>query len=147
MKNNVRGRNSHRYTFYGVRKLTSEQFITLPNLCHLSLDKTHGCNECDMLTDEKLYHMIFIIIIGVRGKTMLQRALGSGWGILLPVMMITGLAFTDLSLAAWKAMIVSGLLLTSLMLYHKQLRHFVLLPSCVALVSGIMLVVINANQG
>lgn len=62
-------------------------------------------------------------------------------------MIITGLAFTDLSLAAWKAMIVSGLLLTSLMLYHKQLRHFVLLPSCVALVSGIMLVVINASQG
>ncbi|MDA8477687.1 DUF1435 domain-containing protein [Citrobacter sp. Awk 4] len=91
--------------------------------------------------------MILLIIIDLRGKTMLQRALGSGWGMLLPGMVITGLAFTDLSLAAWKAMIVSGLLLTSLMLYHKQLRHFVLLPSCMALVSGIMLVLINVSQG
>ncbi|WP_162380792.1 DUF1435 domain-containing protein [Citrobacter sp. NCU1] len=78
---------------------------------------------------------------------MLQRALGSGWGILLPGVVITGLAFTDLSLAAWKAMVVSGLLLTSLMLYHKQLRHFVLLPSCVALASGIMLVMIKVSRG
>ncbi len=33
------------------------------------------------------------------------------------------------SLYALKLLIVSGLLLSALMLYHKQLRHFVLLPS------------------
>ena len=91
--------------------------------------------------------MLLVIIIGIRGKAMLQRTLGSGWGILLPGIFITGLAFAGLSIDAWKVLIVLGLLLTSLMLYHKRLRHFVLLPSCVALISGMMLVMINLNQG
>ena len=91
--------------------------------------------------------MLLVIIIGIRGKAMLQRTLGSGWGILLPGIFITGLAFAGLSIDAWKILIVLGLLLTSLMLYHKRLRHFVLLPSCVALISGIVLVMMNLNQG
>lgn len=78
---------------------------------------------------------------------MLQRTLGSGWGILLPGIFITGLAFAGLSIDAWKVLIVLGLLLTSLMLYHKRLRHFVLLPSCVALISCMVLVMMNLNQG
>lgn len=91
--------------------------------------------------------MILVIIINVIGETMLQRALGSGWGVLLPGIVIAGLAFTDLSVYAWKAVIVLGLLLTSLMLYHKRLRHYVLLPSCAALIGGIVLVIMNLQQG
>ncbi|QYG86112.1 DUF1435 domain-containing protein [Citrobacter koseri] len=91
--------------------------------------------------------MLLVIIIGIRGKAMLQRTLGSGWGILLPGIFITGLVFAGLSIDAWKVLIVLGLLLTSLMLYHKRLRHFVLLPSCVALISGMVLVMMNLNQG
>ena len=128
-------------------KLTGEQFITLNYSCHQSLSKTHIIDSLSWLTNEKIYHMILVIIINVIGETMLQRALGSGWGVLLPGIVIAGLAFTDLSLDAWKAMIVLGLLLTSLMLYHKRLRHFVLLPSCAALIGGIVLVVMNWNQG
>lgn len=67
---------------------------------------------------------------------MLSRALGSGWGVLLPGAVIAGLAYTDLSLMVWKVIIVSGLLISSAMIWHKQLRHFVLLPSCVALSAG-----------
>lgn len=78
---------------------------------------------------------------------MLHRALGSGWGILLPAIAIAGLVFADLSLEAWKIVIVSGLLLTPAMLYHKQLRHFVLLPSCVALIGGMILIMMHWNQG
>lgn len=128
-------------------KLTGEQFITLNYLCHQSLSKTHRIDSLSLLTNEKIYHMILVIIINVIGETMLQRALGSGWGVLLPGIVIAGLAFTDLPLDAWKAMIVLGLLLTSLMLYHKRLRHFVLLPSCAALIGGIVLVMMNWNQG
>ena len=128
-------------------KLTGEQFITLNYSCHQSLSKTHRIDSLSWLTNEKIYHMILVIIINVIGETMLQRALGSGWGVLLPGIVIAGLAFTDLSLDAWKAMIVLGLLLTSLMLYHKRLRHFVLLPSCAALIGGIVLVMMNWNQG
>ncbi|EDQ9507589.1 DUF1435 domain-containing protein [Salmonella enterica] len=78
---------------------------------------------------------------------MLQRTLGSGWGVLLPGVIIVGLAFIGLSAYALKLLIVSGLLLSALMLYHKQLRHFVLLPSCMALISGMMLAMMNWNQG
>lgn len=92
------------------------------------------------LTNAKTYHMILVIIIVLRGQTMLSKALGSGWGVLLPGLLIAGLTFADLSLDVWKMIIVSGLLITSAMIWHKQLRHFVLLPSCVALI-GAMLVI------
>ena len=84
--------------------------------------------------------MILVIIINVKGRTMLNRALGSGWGVLLPGAILGGLMFSDLSIDVWKALIVSGLLVTSGMIWHKQLRHFVLLSSCVALVSGILVI-------
>jgi hypothetical protein len=38
---------------------------------------------------------------------------------------------------------VSGLLVTSGMIWHKQLRHFVLLPSCVALISGMLVIMMS----
>ena len=130
-----------------VEKLTGEQFITLNYSCHQSLSKTHIIDSTSTLTNEQIYHMILVIIINVIGETMLQRALGSGWGVLLPGIFIAGLAFTDLSVHAWKAMIVLGLLLTSLMLYHKRLRHYVLLPSCAAVIAGVVLMMMNWNQG
>ncbi len=74
---------------------------------------------------------------------MLQRALESGWGVLIPGVAVAGLTFADLSVDAWRGLIVLGLLLTSVMIWHKRLRHFVLLPSSVALIGGIMLVVSN----
>ncbi|APX30152.1 hypothetical protein BFF41_19905 [Salmonella enterica subsp. enterica serovar Senftenberg] len=91
--------------------------------------------------------MILVIIINSRGETMLQRTLGSGWGVLLPGVIIVGLAFIGLSADVLKLLFVSGLLLSALMLYHKQLRHFVLLPSCMALIGGMMLAMMNWNQG
>ena len=96
-----------------------------------------------MLTNDNLFHMILVIIINVRGRVMLNRALGSGWGVLLPGVILGGLMFADLSINVWKAIIVSGLLVTSGMIWHKQLRHFVLLPSCVALVSGILVILMS----
>lgn len=77
---------------------------------------------------------------------MLQRALGSGWGLLLPGIIVSGLAYADLSLNAWRVLIVLGLVLTPVMLYHKQLRHFVLLPSGIALVSGMMMLLMNFRR-
>jgi hypothetical protein len=96
-----------------------------------------------ILTNEKTYHMILVIIIELREKIMLSRALGSGWGVLLPGLIVAGLTFADLSLDVWKTMIVSGLLATSAMIWHKQLRHFVLLPSCVALISGMLVIMMS----
>ncbi|WP_336340427.1 DUF1435 domain-containing protein [Enterobacter cloacae] len=87
--------------------------------------------------------MILVIIIDSKGQTMLNRVLGSGWGVLLPGAILGGLMFADLSIDLWKAIIVSGLLMTSAMIWHKQLRHFVLLPSCVALVSGMLVILMS----
>ncbi|MFK3705367.1 uncharacterized protein DUF1435 [Raoultella sp. BIGb0138] len=74
---------------------------------------------------------------------MLQRTLGSGWGVLLPGVLIAVLGFADLSVEAWRGLVTVGMLMSALMIWHRQLRHFVLLPSCVALISGIMLMTLN----
>jgi len=95
------------------------------------------------MTNDKSYHMILVIIIVMRGENMLQRTLGSGWGVLLPGAVIAALGFADLSLDAWRGLVTLGLLMSAVMIWHRQLRHFVLLPSCVALVSGIMLMTLN----
>mgnify|MGYP002181855757 CR=1 FL=1 len=76
---------------------------------------------------------------------MLQRTLGSRWALLLPGIVVAVMAFADLPLNAWRAVIVIGLLLTPAMLYHKRLRHFILLPSGVALVGGIIMAMLNVK--
>lgn len=87
--------------------------------------------------------MILVIIIDLRDETMLQRALGSGWGIVVPGVIVAVLMMADLSVNAWRMVIFLGLLLTPVMLYHKRLRHFILLPSGVALVGAMMLMLLN----
>lgn len=90
--------------------------------------------------------MILVIIIDLRDETMLQRALGSGWGIVVPGVIVAVLMLADLSANAWRMVIVLGLLLTPAMLYHKRLRHFILLPSGVALVGAMMLMLLNLKM-
>ena len=87
--------------------------------------------------------MVLVIIIVIRGKNMLQRTLGSGWGMLIPGLLITALGFADLSVDVWRGLVTLGMLMSALMIWHRQLRHFVLLPSCVALASGVMLIIMN----
>lgn len=78
---------------------------------------------------------------------MLQRTLGSGWGVLLPGLLIAGLTYVDLSPELWWIVMLMGLLVTPLMLYHKQLRHYVLLPSCLALIASVILMITSWDQG
>ncbi|MBB1198911.1 DUF1435 domain-containing protein [Enterobacteriaceae bacterium 89] len=87
--------------------------------------------------------MILVIIIDLRVEIMLQRALGSGWGVLIPGVVLTALGFVGLSAETWKGLVVLGLLLTSTMIWHQQWRHFVLLPSAIALISGMILMMMN----
>ena len=78
---------------------------------------------------------------------MFQRTLGSGWGVLLPGLLIAGLTYVDLSPELWRIVMLMGLLVTPLMLYHKQLRHYVLLPSCLALIASVILMITSWDQG
>lgn len=45
---------------------------------------------------------------------MLQRTLGSGWGVLLPGLLIAGLMYADLSPDQWRIVILMGLVLTAI---------------------------------
>lgn len=77
---------------------------------------------------------------------MLQRRLKGGWSVMVAGMAVALLAWLDLSFSEWRVLVVAGLLATALMLYHKKLRHFVLLPSCVAFASGLLLIVMNLGK-
>jgi len=75
----------------------------------------------------------------------LQKRLESGWSIMVAALAVALLTWLELSFEQWRLLVVVGLLMTSVMLYHKRLRHFVLLPSCVAFASGLLLIMMNQN--
>lgn len=87
--------------------------------------------------------MILVIIIVVRGENMLQRTFREWVGRVDHGVLIAVLGFADLSVDARRGLVTLGMLMSAVMIWHRQLRHFVLLPSCVALVSGMMLVIMN----
>ncbi len=76
---------------------------------------------------------------------MLQRRLEGGWSIMVAALAVSLLGLLELSFEQWRLLIVAGLLMTAMMLYHKRLRHFVLLPSCVVFASGLLLIMMNLN--
>jgi len=76
---------------------------------------------------------------------MLQRRLEGGWSVMVAVLTVALLTLLELSFNQWRLLIVAGFLITTVMLYHKRLRHFVLLPSCVVLASGLLLITMNLN--
>ncbi len=77
---------------------------------------------------------------------MLQRPLESAWGAVVPGLLVAGLVYMDLSFSQWRALMVMGLVVATAMLYHRRLRHYVLLPSGIAFASGLALVLMNAGM-
>ncbi|WP_435947118.1 DUF1435 domain-containing protein [Dryocola sp. BD586] len=77
---------------------------------------------------------------------MLQRQLESAWGAIVPGLIVAALVYMDLSFSQWRALVVLGLVASTAMLYHRRLRHYVLLPSGVAFASGLALVMMNAGM-
>lgn len=69
---------------------------------------------------------------------MAGKRLDSAWGVLLPCAFIPLMAMMDLSFSQWRLLMVVALLATVSMLYHKRLRHYLLLPSCIALAGCVM---------
>lgn len=112
------------------------------NVCHYRERKEKGQSTSQM-TNDKDYHMILVIIIVVRGETMLQRALGSGWGVMIPGALIVALGYAGVSADVWRVLVAVGMLMSAAMIWRRQLRHFILLPSCVALIGGIMLMIVD----
>ncbi|NIY48158.1 DUF1435 domain-containing protein [Cedecea colo] len=78
---------------------------------------------------------------------MLQRQLESVWGALVPGPIVAGLVYMDLSFSQWRALMVLGLVASTTMLFHRRLRHYVLLPSGIVFASGLALVMLNTGMG
>ena len=68
--------------------------------------------------------MILVIIINERDEIMLQRTLGSGWGVLLPGLLIAGLMYADLSSDQWRIVILMGLDPTRILVMSQVLLSF-----------------------
>ncbi|WP_336797203.1 DUF1435 domain-containing protein [Erwinia aphidicola] len=78
---------------------------------------------------------------------MIGKRLDSGWGILLPCAMMPLVAMMELSFSEWRVLMVAALLATLVMLFHKRLRHYMLLPSCIALAGGVAAISVNFTSG
>ncbi len=75
----------------------------------------------------------------------LGKRLTSGWGVLLPCALLPFLALANLSLDNLRVLVVIAMLATLVMLLHKTLRHYLLLPSFVALAGGLTALSLNFN--
>ena len=78
---------------------------------------------------------------------MMRKRLDSGWGVLLPCAAMPLIALMELSFTEWRVLMVVAFLATALMLFHKRLRHYLLLPSCMALMGGVLAMVVNFVPG
>lgn len=84
------------------------------------------------------------LLLGRVGKTMLAKTLESGWGVVVPLLAVPLLASMEISFETWRLLIGLGLLMTVAMLFHPRLRHYMLLPSCMALGAGLLAVTLHA---
>lgn len=74
---------------------------------------------------------------------MIGKRLDSGWGVLIPCAMMPLVALMELSFSEWRVLMVIAFLATVVMLFHKRLRHYMLLPSCIALAGGLAAISVN----
>ncbi|CNK87396.1 DUF1435 family protein [Yersinia proxima] len=78
---------------------------------------------------------------GISG--LLIRGMSSGWGMLLPFALLPVLGWADITVGQLRVLIVVAMLATVSMLYHARLRHFLLLPSCLALLAGMVAILMH----
>ncbi|MGE4799731.1 DUF1435 family protein [Yersinia hibernica] len=76
-------------------------------------------------------------------SALLSRGMSSGWGMLLPVALLVVLDWADITVDQLRVLIMVAMLATVSMLYHVRLRHFLLLPSCLALLAGIAAILMH----
>ncbi|WP_219952584.1 DUF1435 domain-containing protein [Dickeya zeae] len=65
------------------------------------------------------------------------KRLSSAWGVLLPAALMPLLALPELDQTHLKYICALAMLLTVGMLFHRRMRHYLLLPSCIALAGGL----------
>jgi len=75
----------------------------------------------------------------------LGKRLSSGWAVLLPCALLPLLALANMTLEQLKDLVILAMLATLFMLLNTKLRHYVLLPSFVALSGGLAALAVNFN--
>ncbi|NUU66234.1 DUF1435 domain-containing protein [Enterobacteriaceae bacterium BIT-l23] len=76
---------------------------------------------------------------------MLQRGLESGWaGLFSGVLVASGLILGDLSFGTWRLLMALAMVATVAMLFHRRLRHYLLLPSCIVVAMGMVPVLMHS---
>lgn len=88
-----------------------------------------------------------ITVCGLWGAVWcMGRKLSGGWGVLLPCALLPLLAMMDISLETLRLVIVVAMLVTLGMLFNRHLRHYILVPSCVALLGSLVAMTLNFNM-
>ena len=72
-----------------------------------------------------------------------RRSPGQRLGVLLPCALMPLLALIDLNMMQLRTLIVIAMLATLVMLFNSRLRHYLLLPSCMALAGGLAAISLN----
>ncbi|NIH11180.1 MAG: DUF1435 domain-containing protein [Serratia symbiotica] len=75
----------------------------------------------------------------------LGKRMASAWGVLLPCALMPLLALIDLDMIQLRTLILIAMLATLAMLFSSHLRHYLLLPSCMALVGGLTAISLHFN--
>ena len=82
--------------------------------------------------------MAMLAACGLWGVSwMMGKRLDSGWGVLLPCAALPIFALWEPSFGQWRVVMMV------VMLCHHRLRHYLLLPSCLALAGGAAAVTVN----
>ena len=77
----------------------------------------------------------------------LGKRLASAWGVLLPCTLMPLLALIDLNMVQLRVLILIAMLVTLGMLFSNRWRHYLLLPSCMALAGGLAAVSLHFSFG
>lgn len=72
---------------------------------------------------------------------------GQRLGVLLPCALMPLLALINLDMMQLRTLIVIAMLATLVMLFNSRWRHYLLLPSCMALAGGLAAVSLNFSFG
>ncbi|AHG21084.1 membrane protein [Chania multitudinisentens RB-25] len=92
--------------------------------------------------------MIAVIIavcgLGIVGGYLGKR-LASAWGVLLPCTLMLLLALIGLNMMQLRTMIAIAMLVTLVMLFNSRWRHYLLLPSFMALAGGVAAISLHFN--
>lgn len=88
-----------------------------------------------------------IIACGMWGISwVLGPRMASAWGVLLPGALLPMLTLFEFTIENLRSLVIVAMLATLVMLFNSRLRHYLLLPSCLALAGGLAAISVNFSM-